>query len=362
MTVNTATYVPDFKITINGRTFIHGTTVDIMSVSITETTNRSDSFTISVREHNPEPGRFASSTLTWLDAEVFDEGSKIKIELGYQNNRAVKLHGYITGMSAEFPESGAPYLTVTGQSYYQQLHRQTSRKPFDAKTDGGIARAIAADLKLKTDIEEIDLEHPLVSPEGATYAAILQDRAQRLYYEVAVKEDTLVFRRPTYLSDTSAALTLTWGENLKKFTPTVSTCNLPSSVEARNTQTGQGGGKEALAATVQAGQIQCRLGTTSGLEIARKSFGESRLLHEDQRITSQAEAKLLPQAFMESRAIEYITGRGTTIGNPQLVSRKVVHLKGLGSRFSGKYYVTSTTHTIDDRGYRTEFSVKRDGR
>ncbi len=362
MTVNTDTYVPDFKITINGRSFIHGTTVDIISVSITETTNQSDSFSISVREHNPEPGRFASSTLTWLDNKVFDEGSKIKIELGYQNNRAVKLHGYITGMSADFPETGAPRLTVSGQSYYHQLHRQTSRKPFDAKTDSDIARAIAADLKLKADIEEIDLEHPLVSPEGATYAAILQDRAKRLYYEIAIKEDTLIFRRPTYLSDTSTALTLTWGENLRSFTPSVSTSNLPSSVEARNTQTGQGGGKEALASTVQAGQIQCMLGKTSGLEIARNSFGESRLLNEDQRITSQAEANVLPRAVMQSKAIEYITGRGTCIGNPQLVSRKVVYLKGLGSRFSGKYYVTSTTHSIDASGYRTEFNVKRDGR
>jgi phage protein D len=177
MTVNTDTYVPDFKIKVNGRTFIHGTTVDIISVSITETTNRSDSFSISVREHNPEPGRFAGNALTWLDDRVFDEGGEIKIEMGYQNNRAVKLHGYITGMNADFPDSGAPRLTVTGQSYYQQIHRRTSRKPFDAKTDGDIARAIAADLKLKADIEEINLEHPLVSPEGATYAAILQDRA-----------------------------------------------------------------------------------------------------------------------------------------------------------------------------------------
>ena len=362
MTVNTEFYVPDFKIEINGRTFIHGTTVDIISVSITETTNQSDSFSITVREHNPQPERFASNQLTWLDNKVFDEGGKIKIEMGYQNNRAVKLYGHITGMSASFPESGAPTLAVRGQSFYHQLHRKTSRKPFDAKTDSDIARAIAAELNLKSDIEDIDLEHPLVSPEGATYASILQERAKRLYYEIAIKEDTLIFRRPTYLVNTDTELVLVWGESLRSFTPTVHTNNMPSQVDARNTQTAQGGGKQALASSIQAGQITCRLGETSGLELAQKIFGESIVLDEDQRIASQAEANVLPRARMESRAIEYITGRGSCIGKPELISRKVVHLKGLGRRFSGKYYVTSTTHSIDASGYRTEFDAKRDGR
>ena len=33
---------------------------------------------------------------------------------------------------------------------------------------------------------------------------------------------------------------------------------------------------------------------------------------------------------------------------------------GVGSRFSGVYFITDTTHTIDDRGYTTRFNARRE--
>jgi phage protein D len=37
----------------------------------------------------------------------------------------------------------------------------------------------------------------------------------------------------------------------------------------------------------------------------------------------------------------------------------VITLDGLGSRFSGDYYVTQSTHELDERGYGTRFEVRR---
>ena len=360
MTVSTEFYVPDFEIEINGRTFSHGSTVDIISVSITETINQADSFSITVREHNPQDGRFAGNELIWLDSEVFDEGNNIKIEMGYRGNRAVKLKGKIKGMSVTFPESGAPTLTVRGQSDYATLFLRTRRKPFNQKTDSEIASELAKDLGLSADVDKTEVKHPLVSPEGATYAAILLERARRINYEVAVKSDKLVFKRPTYLVKASPLFGLAWGHDLRSFTPNVTTGKMASRVEVRNTQTASGGGKAALAGYATASQIPPVLGATSGLVQAEKKFGPSVVLLDDQRLSSQAEATTLPRAELERRAIEYITGRGSCIGNPKLLSRIVIELKGLGKRFSGKYYITSTTHTIDASGYRTEFEAKRD--
>lgn len=363
MTVQTDFYVPDFEIIINGQSFRYGRNVDVMSVSITETINQADSFSITVREHNPKPGRFASGDLAWLDNNLFDEGNQIEIELGYQNNRAVKLKGHIMGMNVNFPESGAPTLTVRGYSLYHQLHRKKRRKPFDAKTDSGIAREIAGALGLRPDVKEVDMQHPLVSPIGTSYAAILEERAKRLNFEVKVKDDTLIFKRPTYLVSASPALTLVWGESLRSFAPNVSIHNMPTKIEARNTQTGQGGSKkEALVGSATVEDVPSVLGSTSGLARAKDSFGDSVLLAGDQRLASPGEAKSLPKAEMERRALDYIVAHGSCIGNPQLVSRQVIELKGLGKRFSGKYYVTSTTHTIGTNGYLTEFEAKRDGR
>lgn len=360
MTIRTDFYVPDFEIIISGRSFRYGMNVDVVSVSITETINQADSFTFVVREHNPKPERFASGELTWLDSHTFDELNKIQVEVGYQGNRAIKLKGKITGMSASFPDNGAPTLTVRGLSDYDELFRHTRRKPFDDKTDSDIARELARDLGLSADVEEAQVKHALVSPEGATYAAILLERAARLNYEVKVTFDTLIFRRPTYLTDPSPTLTLTWGQDLRNFTPNVSTSKMVTRAEVRNTQTGEGGPKQALVGSVTASQIRPVLGAKGGLAESEKKFGANTLLMDEQRLSSQAEAAAIPRAELERRAIEYITGHGSCIGKPELISRTVVKLVGLGKRFSGSYYVTSTTHAIDANGYRTEFDVKRD--
>jgi uncharacterized protein len=365
VTVSTQFYVPDFQISVSGETFRFGSNVDVLSVTITETINQADTFQLTVREHNPKPERFASSELRWLDSHTFDECSRIEIELGYQGNRALKFRGEVRGMNVTFPESGAPTLTIRGLGDYARLIRQTRRKPFEAKTDSGIAREIAAAVGLGAVVDETDVEHPLVSTEAASYSAILLERAKRLNYEVAVKYDAaqgwaLIFKRPTYLSGARSIKTLIWGESLRSFTPNVSTSNLPSRVEVRNTQTAHGGGKEALAASTTADQVPPRLGRISGLGRAQNCSGKSEVLSMDQQVASQAEAKAVSKAEMERRALEYVTGHGSCIGDPQLVSRNVIRLERLGQRFSGPYYVTSTTHTISASGYTTEFDVKRD--
>ena len=360
MTVNTDFYVPDFEIIISGTDFRYGMNVDVMSVSITETINQADSFTFTVREHNPKPERFASGEMTWLDSHTFDELNKIQVEVGYQGNRAIKLKGKIKGMNATFPESGAPTLTVRGLSDYDELFHDTRLKPFEDKTDSEIAGELARNLDLRPDVENTQVKHKLVSCEGQTFATILLERAKRLNFEVAIKFDKLVFRRPTYLTDRNPKLTLTWGRDLRSFTPNVSTSKMVTRVEVRNTQTARGGPKEALAGSATASQIPPVLGTKSGLAQSEKRYGSHRLLLPEQRLGSQAEATSVPRAELERRALEYVTGHGSCIGKPELTSRTVVKLVGLGKRFSGSYYVTSTTHTIDANGYRTEFDAKRD--
>ena len=55
----------------------------------------------------------------------------------------------------------------------------------------------------------------------------------------------------------------------------------------------------------------------------------------------------------------FVSGNATTIGIPELWSGKVVELLGLGPLFDGCYYIQQATHTIDESGYNTSFTVKR---
>jgi uncharacterized protein involved in type VI secretion and phage assembly len=69
-------------------------------------------------------------------------------------------------------------------------------------------------------------------------------------------------------------------------------------------------------------------------------------------------ADRLAQASLDRRAGRFVEADGTTRGNPQLLAAVSVELKGLGDRFSGKYFVTSSTHKYSaDHGYVTQFTV-----
>ena len=57
--------------------------------------------------------------------------------------------------------------------------------------------------------------------------------------------------------------------------------------------------------------------------------------------------------------VELITGDGVSIGDPALRAGAVVEIAGLGSNFSGLYYIVRSTHSIGPGGYETGFSVRK---
>jgi len=175
------------------------------------------------------------------------------------------------------------------------------------------------------------------------------------------KDRTLYFQRPAYFRGLGADLTLEWGKDLVSFSPSLNTYNLPTQVTVRGMQTARGRGKEPLVGTASAGDEEVSMGDETGTKAARV-FGENNLLVEDHSVVSAEEAGQMARARLEAASLGYITGRGSCAGRPDLMARKVVELKGLGRRFSGKYYVTSTTHTMGNGGYRTDFEVKRNAR
>lgn len=357
-------YAPSFLILVNGTELRHGVTVDVVSVSVTETFDQADQFDITVRDRHPEARRIfaGGDELQWMDSDVFDEGNEIEIHMGYADDLHLMLLGEVTAASPNFPSSGQPTLAVQGSSLYHRLQRETRRRPFESATDSGIAEEIASEMDLEAEVDSTETEHPLVSPSGESYAQILQQRAQRIGYEVAVKGRTLYFQRSRYIDNPTASLTLEWGRDLISFNPRLSAYNATTEVACRGPQTSQGGGKEAVVGTAQAGDQRVTMGERTGQQIAQEVFGERHVLVDDHNVASQQEANEIARAHLETQAMDYIQGSGSCVGNPELKSRMMVELTGLGRRFSGIYYITSTTHRIGSGGYTTNFQVKRNAR
>lgn len=75
-------------------------------------------------------------------------------------------------------------------------------------------------------------------------------------------------------------------------------------------------------------------------------------------VTQKNQADAIAKAEFDKANDTFIKGEVECIGLPQIRTGVWINLDKMGKRFSGKYYVTETTHTIDGNGYRTRFSVK----
>ena len=70
--------------------------------------------------------------------------------------------------------------------------------------------------------------------------------------------------------------------------------------------------------------------------------------------------QLAGEALLQERQKSMVQASATTIGLPDLRAGQLVEILGLGSRFSGIYFITDTTHTIGDGGYTTQFNCRRE--
>lgn len=364
MATSVDNYAPDLLVEIMGKPFGPDPNFDVISVSVTDTIDQADSFTLTLRAHSPQVGRFAAGgPLCWIDDPRFEEANEILIEMGYVHNRAFRFLGEITRLAASFPESGAPTFTVSGNSLQNRLQRKSVDKPFTNLTDSEIAQKAAALAKLEHKGEPTSIRYPHVSPNHADLETFLKKRAQRIGYEVVVKEKKLYFRQPGYIKKKTPDLTLEWGRNLINFSFNLSTYKMTTAATVQGSTTAHGGDKTVLISKATAGSESVKMGDISGPELALRNFGEEKEdMVPEHDVLNQQEANLMTKAHLDAKALDYIKGSGACIGNPQLVAGTVVQVTGIGQRFSGPYYVIATTHTMDATGYRTSFEVKRNAR
>jgi phage protein D len=78
----------------------------------------------------------------------------------------------------------------------------------------------------------------------------------------------------------------------------------------------------------------------------------------DEPIETEQEAKQKAKAHLANLAKNLVTGSGSTVGLPELRAGRPVYIQGLGSRYSGRYLITNTTHTLGDSGYTTQFEAR----
>ena len=327
---------------------------------------------VEVLEDIEAPSMFAIAMNAWdekndklarIDESQFAPGNVAIVAFGYDNTLTTLLEGEITSLEPEFSENGLPTLTVRGYDRRHRLMRGRKTRSFTEMTDSKIAETIAKGVGLRfqgdTQAKSKEQALPYMLQHNQTDFEFLQQRSQQIGYEFFVEEKALVFRpmQPKSSSTASKPVTLDRLRDEVAFSPRLSAMDQVAQVEVRGWDPSK---KEVIVGTAAVGAASVKkLGMDGGPKESKSAFGAATDAIVDRPVLSQAEADLIAVARYQQRAVAYITGDGSCLGNTGIRAGQIVELTGFGDRFSGNYYVTSATHTYSPGSYRTTFSVRR---
>jgi phage protein D len=353
-------YVPAFEVHIQGRPIQRDIIRDILQVTYKDSLEDIDSFTLDVNNWDDTTRTFAYS-----DSSLFDPGKEIELWMGYRGKDGLRkmLSGEITTLTPTFPASGAPKLTVGGVNLLHKLRTKQESHTYAKKTDSQIATEIGKRLGIPVDIAPVDEDQRDYLLQDNKYDIVfLMGLAREDGYDIYVVEDstqkpTRLYFGPT-IGGRRPAYKLKYGATLIEFSPSLTTANQVSEVTVRGWDPKA---KKAITYTAKRSEIRNKgVGAKGGQQNLEASFQQKREIVTHPPVQTQAEAKRRAIQALETNAGDMIKGTGSTVGLPDLRAGSLLQIDGLGTRFSGHYRVTDTTHTSGDAGYTTQFGCRRE--
>jgi uncharacterized protein involved in type VI secretion and phage assembly len=280
--------------------------------------------------------------LNWVDSPSFEPGKKLTISL--QDNKEV-FNGEIVEIEADLCAEGQ-HVTIRAFDLLHRLGRGAHTRAFTQMTDSNIVKICAGDVGMTSQSDSTPGQHLYYIQANETNLAMLQRRAAANGFLLYADGQKLCFKAPA----SSATVVIEWGMNIYEFRPRLSAIGYVDKTSVRGWDPKK---KQAVIGESRKSKIFPEVGLTAKDYFNLKPSASMANL----AIQSQDEAKRVAQALTDFHSSRYIEAEGTAEGNPQLKAGVSVQVKGVGTRFSGTYFVTSATHRFWAGAYTTEFSV-----
>ena len=146
-----------------------------------------------------------------------------------------------------------------------------------------------------------------------------------------------------------------------QFTPTLKTKGQIAKVVVRGWNPLAQGDDRRIEGQATLQEINPQLPDAQLLSSIDSALAETQEVVVDDPISSQDEANRIARGILEGKLKDLVTGRGSTVGLPDLRAGRSIVIKGLGPRYSGSYVVTETTHSIGGGGYSCDFGARLEG-
>lgn len=408
-------YVPTFRVEIGPPAPTPGAfefVPDVARVTYKDQINQIDTFELSLNNFNwgstevryaqRLPGRAGSSETSPL---AILPGCWARLWMGYQTTMGVfpMLTGRVTTVTPTFGGDGGVTMTVRALSSLEAL-RVPPREPvvWRSEQSGGlikdseIATRIGArysppvEVVIPKGLGPLEAGENTVTQANQTDVGFLVERAKRRGYIVAFREnlpprppgatgprraegtpkkllyfgpsDLLQEAELTRIGDRPERFELSWGTSLVDFKPTVNvSSNLWSEVSVavwnRRSRTQTRITHDLARLWSQERGVNSDLRDWLEPLVAAGALGFKKI--DDIPVHTEDQARDLARNTLRENFLQLVTAEATTVGHPEIRACSRVEIKDIGV-LSGSYFVTQTTHTIDDSGYRTQFSARRE--
>jgi phage protein D len=359
-------YVPYFQVKLRGRPVGQDVVRDILQVTYKDDIEKIDTFEITINNWDADTRAYKFS-----DQDLFDPGKELELWMGYYGVDRLRrmVTGEITSLRPTFPASGQSSLAISGLNLLHRLQIKQESQPYENMTDSEIAQQIGGRLKVsvRTDARAAAAEerYKYLFQDNQYDIIFLMERARRLGYDLFVEETDQSGNPPQrslYFGPSvdvrKVAYDLKYGRDLNEFQPELTTARQVAEVTVRGWDPVH---KQKIEYTAKRDEIKTKgVGDKGGQPAIDQSFSERQEIVATVPIYTQQEAKTMAVQRLERIAKDMVKGSGSTVGLPDLRAGSVLMLSGLGTRFSGRYFVTATTHTIGDGGYTTQFECRRE--
>jgi len=269
--------------------------------------------------------------------------------------------GEVTALEGVYHESKAPTLVVRGYDQGHRLMHARRSAVYRQQKHSDIARSIASRLGLQvgTIADSRDV-FEYVLQASQTDWEFLTDLARESGFQVAVTDGTFNFAPPPEASsapgagdlNSTNALQLVFGQNLKEFRPRVTAGGQVASVTVRGWDMSS---KAELTSEQPASTTSVQL-PDSPASIAAV-FGSPSYVSGNRPRTKQSVVEGAAKALAEQVGSAFAEANGIVDGNPRLKAGSTVHVSEVAAPFAGGYTLTHTRHIFDKKGYRTQFEV-----
>lgn len=364
---NNDMYVPTFKVQVRQQDVPAVVARDIVSVTYKDSLDTFDSVDLTLnnwddsRSALPTQFTYAVDTAApYADLFSFDRQRRVDVSLGYEGVKVVTMFsGSVESIEPHYPAGGAPSLTVRLINPLKALADKQRTKTYVDKSTADIAREIARDndldIVIETHRDDDDQPQPYVFQDNQHDIVFLMQRARRIGYDVWLEgEKTLHVGPASAGSGSNTVYKLGFHRSMIDFEPRLTMTDQVGSVKvtARDQQT-----KGTFVATATRAEV--------GLNADLEGFVTDEIRHKVKTVSNQplhanGQAKQLAREIMRNVMQQMLTATANAPGLPDIRAGRMVEITDVGGRFAGPYLVTSTTHTIDDSGYRTAFNARRE--